>query len=104
MGKAEGVVQMQIRQFLEAKGFKVLRQQSGVFRGHVGLVRVGEKGVSDLIACSPSGAFIAVEVKKPGGKPTEEQLDFIDEINKRGGVALVADNLGDVIQALNFEN
>lgn len=28
----------------------------------------GEKGISDIIACSPKGIFWAIEVKKPGGR------------------------------------
>ena len=60
------------------------------------------KGVSDIIGCTRSGRIIAVEVKKRGktpckdGKPSKEQLDFISEVNKRGGIGLIAYGLDDV--------
>lgn len=52
-------------------------------------------GVSDILACI-KGRFVAIEVKKPGGKPSALQLNFIDAINKIGGLAFWADNLDDV--------
>ena len=52
-------------------------------------------GVSDIIACV-KGKFIAIEVKKPGNKPTPLQTNFINAINEIGGIAFWADNLIDV--------
>lgn len=49
-------------------------------------------GVSDILACV-KGRFVAIEVKKPGGRPSQLQLQFIDAINKIGGIAFIADNL-----------
>ena len=43
-----------------------------------------EKGTSDLIACSPTGQFWAIEVKKPSGKATSEQLEFVLSVKRRG--------------------
>jgi hypothetical protein len=44
------------------------------------------KGVSDLILCC-EGKFFALELKVPGRTPTEEQLEFIAEVNNAGGFA-----------------
>ena len=52
-------------------------------------------GVSDILACI-KGRFVAIEVKKPGGKPSALQLQFIAAINNIGGLAFWADNLQDV--------
>lgn len=52
-------------------------------------------GVSDILACI-KGRFVAIEVKKPGGKPSALQLQFITAINSIGGLAFWADNLEDV--------
>jgi hypothetical protein len=38
----------------------------------------GEKGIADIIACSPEGRFWAIEVKKPGGKPSSDQISFLN--------------------------
>ena len=52
-------------------------------------------GVSDILACI-KGRFIAIEVKRPGNKPTAVQLQFINAVNSIGGLAFWADNLQDV--------
>ena len=49
-------------------------------------------GVSDIIG-TYKGRFFAVEVKKPGGKATKEQMVFINKINKEGGIAACLDSL-----------
>ena len=57
-------------------------------------------GVSDIIACY-KGKFIAIEVKSPGRKPTEFQLEFLEKVKKSGGIAIWTDNIDDVINVLN---
>ena len=52
-------------------------------------------GVSDILACI-KGRFVAIEVKRPGNKPSAVQLQFIEAINSIGGLAFWADNLQDV--------
>lgn len=52
-------------------------------------------GVSDILACI-RGRFVAIEVKKPGNKPSALQENFINAVNKIGGFAFWADNLQDV--------
>lgn len=52
-------------------------------------------GVSDILACI-RGRFVAIEVKKPGNKPSALQDNFIKAINSIGGFAFWADNLEDV--------
>lgn len=44
-------------------------------------------GSSDLIGILSDGRFLALEVKRPGGKPTNEQVVFLEIIKKFGGVA-----------------
>lgn len=45
------------------------------------------KGGSDLIGWTADGRFLAVEVKTAKGRPTKEQIRFIDAVNRDGGVA-----------------
>ena len=52
-------------------------------------------GVSDILACI-KGRFVAIEVKRPGNKPSAVQLQFITAVNSIGGFAFWADNLQDV--------
>lgn len=78
-------------------------------RVHCGSVQIGDywiqmadPGTSDslnLISVyipghiGPFGIFLACEVKKPGGKVSQKQLDFIARVNQLGGIALWADSL-----------
>lgn len=56
-------------------------------------------GVADIIGVY-RGRMLAIEVKKPGGKATKEQTDFINRINKLGGIAGVATSIDDVRQII----
>ena len=49
-------------------------------------------GVSD-VACVWNGSFYAIELKKDGGHPTEDQMTFVSDINKAGGFACIAEGL-----------
>lgn len=76
------------------------RMNVGAFRDADRFVRVGFKGCSDIIGQTTDGRFLAVEVKRPGGKPTPDQTDFIDRVNSAGGVAFVARSVDDVYEGL----
>ena len=52
-------------------------------------------GVSDIIACI-KGRFVAIEVKRPGKKPTQLQENFIKAVNTVGGLGFGADSLDEV--------
>jgi hypothetical protein len=52
----------------------------------------GEKG----IACSPEGRFWAIEVKKPGGKPSSDQISFLNLVRANNGIGIVAHSIDDV--------
>lgn len=61
----------------------------------------GEKGISDIIGVLPkSGRFLAIEVKRPGQHPSQNQLDFIASVNGARGFAFWADSLDTVISVL----
>lgn len=61
----------------------------------------GLKGVSDILGVLPDGRFLAVECKGPKGKPSPEQVEFIENVRKMGGVAFVARSLQDVKNGLS---
>lgn len=43
-------------------------------------------GSSDLIGWTADGRFLALECKAKGGRATPEQLNFIEQVKKAGGV------------------
>lgn len=44
-------------------------------------------GSSDIIGVTPDGRFLAVEVKAKTGRPTKQQILFINAVLKAGGIA-----------------
>jgi len=52
-------------------------------------MRFGKVGSSDILGCLPGGRFLAVEVKAPNGRLSQEQQEFLDKIRGLGGIALV---------------
>ena len=57
-------------------------------------IRLAAPGVSDLIGWT-HGRFVAVEVKGPRGRITDEQAAFIDLVRRSGGLAGVARSVAD---------
>ena len=58
------------------------------------------KGSSDLVGIGPGGRFLGLEVKTATGKPTQLQLQFIELVNRMGGVGSIvrsADEAEDVV-------
>ena len=58
-------------------------------------------GMSDLMGQLVDGRLLAIEVKRPGNKPTKEQLDYIDMVNANGGLAFWSDNVSDAKEAID---
>lgn len=86
---------------LNLQGYLALRNNSGLVflqeNGKTRAIRMGIRGASDIIACSPDGRFIAIECKTQKGRVTEMQKQFLTEIEKRGGVALVIRSVDELI-------
>lgn len=64
------------------------------------MIRLAHPGTSDVTGCSKDGRFIAVEAKIKPNKPTQLQEDYLEQVRKRGGIALVAYDLTDVEKVL----
>ena len=58
-------------------------------------------GISDIVGVLNDGRFLAIEVKRPKGKPTKAQQFFIDLVNEAGGLAFVARSLEEVEKVLS---
>ena len=80
-------------QFLKLKGIFAWRNNTGAMKisrenGKQGFYRFGFKGSSDILGILPSGKFLAVECKFGKGKLTENQIRFLQEIGRNGGIAV----------------
>ena len=81
----ERTIQRKIIKWLEDQGHYVVKT-----------INSNKKGVPDLLVCLDGGRFCAIEVKRPGNKPTELQKYNLEEIKELGGLSLVAYSLEDV--------
>jgi hypothetical protein len=100
-------VQRVILQYLRLLGAWAVRVNSGgmvsEYRGRKRFMRFNDAdGCPDVLVCL-AGRFVGVEVKRPGGRPTEKQLAALDAIRKAGGLAFVASSVADVERALKAE-
>ncbi len=64
---------------------------------------MGEKGISDIIGCF-NGRMVAIEIKRPGGKATPDQIAFIEAVRAAGGIGFVAWSTEDVIEGLGLQD
>jgi hypothetical protein len=63
-------------------------------------VRFGFPGCSDVMGQLKDGRLLCVEVKRPGGQPTELQVEFLSLVQRHHGIAFVARGVTDVLKAL----
>jgi hypothetical protein len=84
------------------------------YKGKERMVRMGVKGVSDIIGWYTSALvipgtpvrtphfarFLAIEVKRPGRYPTDVQTAFLKQVELANGIAIVARSVADVQKVL----
>lgn len=63
-------------------------------------IQFGRKGVSDILGILSNGRFLAIECKMPKGTLTHHQQDFLDRVDKAGGLALVVRDVAELQAAL----
>ncbi len=68
--------------------------------GGVYHVRFGWPGMLDITGQMKDGRRLDVEVKRPGGKLTDDQAATIATVKRYGGVAFMATGVEDVIREL----
>lgn len=90
------------------------RHRCRLFRNNVGMLpdRYGQMvryglavGSSDLIGwystSTSTAVFLAVEVKRPGEKPTTEQSRFLEAVRAAGGIAILATSVEDFVRGID---
>ena len=88
----EGKVKKEINRIIANYGTRIYRFMP---------VPSGYQSVTlDYLLCV-NGYFVAIEAKRPGGKPTPLQNATIEEITRAGGVAIVVDGTNESLNNLN---
>ena len=90
--QSETELQSKVIKHLEALCYLVLRFNNVGFKGHT----VRRKGISDLIVCTPSGRFMAIELKRLEGKLRPEQKEFLKDVEAHKGIPLVIKTLKEI--------
>lgn len=99
---SEKDIQTSILNKLKKLGIYAWRNNTGVTKIGDRIISFGHKGSSDIF-CFHNGRFVAIEVKSAGGKVTDHQEAFLDEVNKNAHcLGIVAYSKEDVIKALNL--
>lgn len=72
--------------------------RKGIYHFKVHGSKFMEPGIADIIACI-NGHFVAIEVKRPGAKNEQSEVQKVHErnVNKSGGTYLLVDSLQEVI-------
>ncbi len=61
-------------------------------------IRFAFTGCSDIIGQLRTGQFLAVECKRPGEEPTDDQAEFLWKVWSAGGCAFVATDASDIFR------
>lgn len=59
-----------------------------------------KRGVADVLGIW-NGRFLAIEVKSKTGKLSPYQQEFLDDVNRHGGIGFMARSIEDVATKLN---
>ena len=89
---SEQKLQAKILKWLQDNGFYVVKT-----------IVSNKKGIPDILACTPAGAFLAIEVKFGKNKASKLQEYNIQQIKDRGGYALVCWSLEELLLYLHKE-
>lgn len=101
----ESLIQRAILEYLAWRGifaFRVNQQGVPLHDGRGGFRPSPTRGVSDILGILPGGTFLAIEVKRPGKRPTDIQDEFLTRVGQAGGVAFVATSVEDVKKFLEI--
>lgn len=102
----ESEVQRNVLLWLKLHGIRHWRSNTGgaMLAGKGGRprpVRFGEPGAPDIMGIlHPSGRFIGIEVKRPGGKLTAHQQLWHEAARAAGALMIVASSVEDLEQGL----
>jgi hypothetical protein len=101
--RRERDIQSAILALLHARGVVAWKAGAGAFRVGDRYVKMGHRGVADIIGVlPPAGRLLAVEVKRSGATPTGEQHAFLFSVRQAGGLAFVAHSTDDVAKELGW--
>jgi hypothetical protein len=105
----EKAVLKECLEYLRLRGIYAYRQNTGAAEytdkaGKSRMVKYGKPGASDIVGVMPGGRFIAVECKAPAGRLSELQEEFLKDIERMGGLVVVAKSADDIARAIKQDH
>lgn len=103
MIETEQQIQKAIIDYLRLKKYVVFKHHSTgstVRKNKAVFFKHGDRGVADIIACSPTGQFVAIEVKKKKGVVSDDQFAFLKAVILNKGIAFIAHSIDEVVKTL----
>lgn len=93
--------QAQILDLLRNMGYYAWRQNSGKINIGKRWISLGNEGLSDIVGFHRlTGRVVAIECKQAKERITDAQKEFLDTVEKSGGIALIAYNVEDIAESL----
>ena len=100
--RKESDIKHEITKYLKLRGCVVVPQRSvGIYKKDTGKFIPYMKGISDLLCCYRS-MFVALEGKRPGKKPNDNQQAFLAAVIEAGGLASVVTCIDDVDRVMGW--
>lgn len=86
---SEAAITKQIRDYLDVKKIFHVKHWSGP---------MSHKGIPDIIGVLPGGKALLIEIKREGGKVSEEQKSFLENARELGAKAFIARCVEDLMK------
>ena len=96
----ESIIQQEILDYLHRTGWMAWNNKTVGLRGGGGGRAKNQKKGSPDIEGIKSGVYLACEVKGPNAKLQEEQLAWLQNVVRHGGIAMVVGSLKDAVLAI----
>jgi hypothetical protein len=94
-------VKSAILEYLHVRDFFAWNNPIGAVEVRPGQwLRFGKVGSADIMGCLPGGRFLAIECKAERGRLSGTQRDFLNEVERLGGLAIVVRSFQEVDLAL----
>lgn len=100
---SEKAIQIEIIKLLERNGYWAMRINSGRLYISKRLIMLARPGTPDILACSPTGHFTAIEVKQVGKHSTDIQRAVQNELKIRNAQVIEAHSADEVGATLDLE-
>lgn len=99
--KETNAKQSAILDLLKSMGFYAWRQNSGKINIGKRWINLGNEGLSDIVGFHRlTGRMVAIECKQAKERISDAQREFLDTVERAGGIALIAYHVEDIAESL----